>query len=137
MSKFLFIYGTLLPELAPLTMHPLLKQLRLMASGNVRGRLYDLGAYPGAITDEQSDTVIVGRVFALPADEAVLTALDKYEVFDPAAPDESLFVRTSCCVCLADESRLTSWIYVYNRPVSNYQHIADGNYLRYLASKVA
>ena len=130
MSEHLFVYGTLLPEHAPAEMAPVLRRLRREAPGQVRGRLYDLGAYPGAILDPSADTVIRGRVFALPDDGTVLAALDAYEGFDPTDPTRSLFSRTRARVGLPDDNRVACWTYVYNRDPYDAPQIAGGVYVR-------
>ena len=48
MSQYLFVYGTLLPELAPAKMAKAVARLKLVGTATIRGRLYDLGNYPGA-----------------------------------------------------------------------------------------
>jgi len=129
MSEHLFVYGTLLPEQAPAEMVAVLRRLRHETPGHVRGRLYDLGAYPGAILDPSADTVIRGRVFALPDDGTVLAVLDAYEGFDPTDPTRSLFSRTRARVGLSDGREVDCWMYVYNRDLRDAPQIAGGAFV--------
>ena len=135
MSKYLFVYGTLRPALAPPEMIGAVHQLRPVGPAKLRGRLYDLGQYPGAIPDAASDTFISGEVFELPEDPNVLASLDAYEGFDPARPRESLFVRTETLVTLSDGRGLTCWIYLYNRIPTAAPLIAGGDYAEARAAK--
>jgi gamma-glutamylcyclotransferase (GGCT)/AIG2-like uncharacterized protein YtfP len=130
MSEHLFVYGTLQPELAPEEVAGLVRQLRRVGVASVSGRLYDLGEYPGAILDDSADTMIVGEVFELPDNQAVLAALDAYEGFDPAAPEASLFVRIKCPVTLSDGRKLESWVYVYNQSLEQRPLVTGGDYAK-------
>ena len=114
MTAYLFTYGTLQPGRAPAEIAPAVAKLRPVAEGFVRGLLYDLGDYPGAVLDPSSPQCISGTVFQLPADPAILRQLDGYEGFDPDAPDVSLFLRVQCSVALTAGGVLNCWIYVYN-----------------------
>ena len=114
MSDYLFTYGTLHPGRAPATIAAAVKRLQPAGEGFVRGALYDLGDYPGAILDPSSHQKIDGTVFQLPEDSNLLRQFDHYEGFNPDAPDTCLFLRTRCPVTLASGSTLECWIYVYN-----------------------
>src|SRR5256885_2017770 len=115
MSHYLFLYGTLLPNQTPTEMADIVDQLQHVGSAHVRGRLYDLGEYPGAILDSSSDMKISGEVFEIPDKRDVLSALDSYEGYNPTYPSRSLFLRKQSSVHLADGRTLTCWIYVYNK----------------------
>jgi gamma-glutamylcyclotransferase (GGCT)/AIG2-like uncharacterized protein YtfP len=45
------VYGTLRPGRAPAAVAAVVATLRPLGAARVRGRLYDLGAYPGAVPD--------------------------------------------------------------------------------------
>ncbi len=130
MNELLFVCGTLLPELVPATLKNLVARFAFVGSGVVRGSLYDLGEYPGAVPDDSAATLIVGKVFRLPADDTLLKALDDYEGYDPRSPSASLFMRTRCHVTLSDGRPLECWMYIYNRPTDGLPLIADGDYLK-------
>lgn len=134
MNAHLFIYGTLLPERAPYGMADAVRKLQYIGRASVRGRLYDLGEYPGAVLDSSSRMKIVGRVYALPDSGDVLKSLDEYEGFNPQDRDNSLFVRQQAKVTLEDGQRLPCWIYVYNQDVGRAKLISGGDYLKYQAA---
>jgi gamma-glutamylcyclotransferase (GGCT)/AIG2-like uncharacterized protein YtfP len=128
MSSHLFVYGTLQPARAPAEIGAAVRRLKRVGAGSVRGRLYDLGEYPGAVVSRTSPSVIKGQVFELPEDQQVLSSIDTYEGFDPDHPQSSLFVRKRWPVTLADGSRIMCWIYNYNRKPGDAQVISSGTY---------
>jgi len=128
LSNYLFLYGTLLPHLAPSVIAPAVARLRRVGEASVRGALYHLGGFPGAILDEGADGNIHGTVFELPADDGVLDALDEYEDFDPNNLRDSQFVRRLQPVTLATGEELRCWIYVYNRELGSAARIPSGRF---------
>lgn len=131
MSNFLFVCGTLLPELVPDHLRALVRSFKPLGEGTVRGRLYDLGEYPGAVLDEEAVSVVRGRVFELPDDPSVLEALDDYECVEPNDLAASLFIRNTATAKMANGEELACWIYTYNRDVTGKPVIEDGDYLAY------
>ncbi|MCI0338188.1 MAG: gamma-glutamylcyclotransferase [Acidobacteria bacterium] len=128
-GEYLFVYGSLRPALAPPGLRQLVQQWHRIGAAFVQGRLYDLGDYPGAILDAESELQIIGEIFELPDDETVLATLDQYEGFDCDNHDASLFVRTKCHVLLGDVRKVECWIYVYNRETTSAKLIVNGDYL--------
>jgi gamma-glutamylcyclotransferase (GGCT)/AIG2-like uncharacterized protein YtfP len=114
MTDHLFVYGTLSPRNAPPEIAATVNRLRPVGSASVRGRLYDLGEYPGAVLSEKSRSVVRGEVFELPGDQSTLTALDSYEGFEPHKPGSSLFLRRVRPVTMDDGKRVRCWVYIYN-----------------------
>lgn len=130
MTHHLFVYGTLSPRHAPPEIAATVRRLRPVGRASVRGRLYDLGEYPGAVLSKNSRSLIRGEVFELPGDQSTLTSLDNYEGFEPAKPNSSLFVRRTWPVTLDDGTRLRCWIYVYNGDMKRAQPVHSGRYRR-------
>jgi gamma-glutamylcyclotransferase (GGCT)/AIG2-like uncharacterized protein YtfP len=126
MSDYLFAYGTLQPGLAPPRIAPLAVKLRPVGKGFVRGVLYDLGNYAGAVPDPNAKGRIAGTVMQLPEDKTFLGRLDTYEGFDPAAPETSEYIRERYTVELAEGGTLECWFYRYNRKPDETRMIASG-----------
>jgi gamma-glutamylcyclotransferase (GGCT)/AIG2-like uncharacterized protein YtfP len=124
----LFLYGTLLPGLAPGSLAEMLDQLAFVDHGSVTGRLYDLGAYPGLVVDESGNELAHGDVFRLSPDEALLDALDAYEGYCPSDPTGSLYIRRNLAVMLAGGGVTRAWLYEYNRDLSAATLIPGGDY---------
>jgi gamma-glutamylcyclotransferase (GGCT)/AIG2-like uncharacterized protein YtfP len=134
MREYLFLYGTLIPTRANNEMSDVVRQLRRIGRGYARGRLYDLGEYPGAILDPASEIKITGEVFEITNKQDVLASLDSYEEFDSTNLQGSLFVRTQTLVALSDGRELKCWLYVYNKNPGAAPLIVSGNYDKYKAA---
>jgi gamma-glutamylcyclotransferase (GGCT)/AIG2-like uncharacterized protein YtfP len=129
-KDYLFVYGTLSLNRAPGEVADAVKRLRPVGAATVKGRLYDLGEYPGAILDASARRKISGRVFALPDDQAVLKSLDDYEDYKPHNPEGSLFVRKRATVRLDGGRELQCWVYVYNRDPGAAPLVSGGDYTK-------
>jgi gamma-glutamylcyclotransferase (GGCT)/AIG2-like uncharacterized protein YtfP len=64
-------------------------RLRFAGACKIRGVLIDLGSYPGL---SEGDGIVVGELYAI-GDGSVLADLDRFEEYDPAHPEASLFLR--------------------------------------------
>lgn len=106
----LFVYGILRKGFCS---HALLQRLRarFVATGHVRGQLYDLGEYPGAVESGNDRHRIHGEVYWLPRSVLALRVLDKFEGFDPLRPHFNLFERKLTRVTLAGGAETKAWIY--------------------------
>jgi gamma-glutamylcyclotransferase (GGCT)/AIG2-like uncharacterized protein YtfP len=131
----LFVYGSLLPRLAPAELHGLLAGLLSRGRGALRGELYDLGEHPGAVPDPASASWIAGEVFELPGDPALLARLDAYEEFTPEHPERSPFVRVRRRVALARGGELECWVYAWSRDPRGAPRVASGDWLAHVRAK--
>jgi gamma-glutamylcyclotransferase (GGCT)/AIG2-like uncharacterized protein YtfP len=129
MADYLFAYGTLQPGLAPAQMASVAAKLRPVGKGWVRGVLYDLGRYPGAVPDANAGTRITGTVMELPEDADFLARLDAYEGYDPQAPETSEYVRERQVVEMDAGGTMECSFYRYNWKVDEARAIASGNWL--------
>jgi gamma-glutamylcyclotransferase (GGCT)/AIG2-like uncharacterized protein YtfP len=125
--EYLFLYGSLLVDGVPDEVAGAVRSLRRIAPAYVRGRLYDLGDYPGAILAPSSKTLIHGEIFEIPATD-VLKVLDDYEEFHPANKEDSLFIRTKAKAKLPKGQQVDCWMYVYNDDPGTAPLLADGVY---------
>jgi gamma-glutamylcyclotransferase (GGCT)/AIG2-like uncharacterized protein YtfP len=133
-KRYLFSYGTLLPRHAPPEIRPTVQRLRRVGKGFVRGQLFDLGEYPGAILS-RTGPPIVGQIFELPDDPEVLNRLDEYEGFDRSRPRASLFVRQRRYVQLEGGRKIFCWVYLYNRPLKTARALSGGDYSKVRARR--
>jgi gamma-glutamylcyclotransferase (GGCT)/AIG2-like uncharacterized protein YtfP len=90
-----------------------------------RGRMVDLGGFPGVVAGE---TLCCGIRWRL-RDAGVVQAMDEFEdvTDDPAT---SLYLRVQVPL-LDDEGAQTgetAWIYWYNRPIDGYSLVANGDW---------
>jgi len=128
MSKYLFVYGTLLPDEHPCEIADAVRKLRRVGKARARGRLYDFGDYPGAVLDASARETITGLVYEIPEEPTLLRKLDAYEGFDERHPESSLFLRKRRWVRLDDGRRQLAWVYEYNGDPSTGTHISHGDY---------
>jgi gamma-glutamylcyclotransferase (GGCT)/AIG2-like uncharacterized protein YtfP len=107
----LFVYGTLRATAG----HPMHAVLAAAATAEgtatVRGRLHDLGEYPGLVLDPAGDRV-TGELYRI-HDPAVWATLDAYEGCGPDDPLPHEFSATETMALTADGS-VPCTIYVYN-----------------------
>ena len=120
MSERLFVYGTLRAGAHP--MHDVLAAAaELLGPGRCRGRLVDLGWYPGLVptTDERW---VVGELWLL-LRPTVLGHLDTYE------GDE--YERRMISVQLADGTSVPAWSYVLKEAPDHGRTIDSGDWMLY------
>ncbi len=86
--------------------------------GAVRGRLLDLGRYPGLI---DGDGRVRGEIYRLD-DPELLPVLDREEGYN--------FERRRAIVTLANGRRARAWVYRYRGPQNRAVPIPDGDYRR-------
>lgn len=98
--------------------HVLARGADFVGVGTARGRLLDLGRYPGAVDGRGR---VTGEVYRL-RDPQVLPAVDRAEGVQ--------FVRCHTLVTLADGRRARAWIYRYRGPCERALPIPDGDYRR-------
>ncbi len=109
---------------------------RLIGSGTIRARLYDLGPYPGVKASSESSDRVQGEVHRLLDPARALAILDRYEGLVPAAPARSEFARDVVSVTLDDGSKRQAWAYFYNRPVDERMLVPSGDYRQRLSQLV-
>ncbi len=102
----------------------------------IRGRLYDIGKYPGALraTDHKS-VVIKGEVLKIKHPKKVLRILDQYEGYDHRNPGASEYYREQETLTLPNGKEIKAWVYWYNFPVKGKRRIRHKDYLDYLKKK--
>jgi gamma-glutamylcyclotransferase (GGCT)/AIG2-like uncharacterized protein YtfP len=115
-SPLLFTYGTLMRGYG---LHAVLAPgAEAIGEGTARGRLLDLGHYPGLVDGRGR---VHGEVYRLD-DPELLAVLDREEGYN--------FERRRASVTLADGRRVRAWVYRYRGPRERATPIADGNYRR-------
>ncbi|HLG34575.1 MAG TPA: gamma-glutamylcyclotransferase family protein [Bacteroidia bacterium] len=135
MLSKIFIYGSLITPSNNFS-KKIIDNSDYISDGKVKGRLYLLGNYPGAVIEESEKSIhdIKGKLFRL-NNTGVLKELDKYEQYFKSSPSKSLFIRRAVLVTDEEGIRHRAWIYIYNRPVDNRKSIRGGDYNRYRLSR--
>jgi gamma-glutamylcyclotransferase (GGCT)/AIG2-like uncharacterized protein YtfP len=125
-DSLLFVYGTLRPFVDIPMARWLRRSARYLGPATTRGRLYDLGPYPGMHAARNRRDRVVGDVYRI-VQPRVFRALDRYEA--GAARCNPRFVRERCIVELARRGvRRTAWTYRYRHSVARRARIASGDY---------
>lgn len=123
----LFVYGTLRRGFP---LHHYLEEAspRFLGRGTIRGRLYDLGEYPGAIKSTRSADEIEGELFELTDPVEQFKRLDEIEEYSPDRPGESLFLRERVNVRLETGETVEAWAYFLPAKPADARLIPSGNY---------
>ena len=122
----LFVYGTLLNDSNSYGAY-LQQHCTLLQAGKFRGRLYDIGEYPGAISDVSSDQYVHGSIYRMDEPEKILKIIDDYEGFGNDQEQPNLFLRILIPIETMD-AQVECWVYVYNLPVDGLLLITSGRY---------
>lgn len=101
--------------------------------GRVRGRLLDLGAYPGLVPGTTG--WVVGELHQLLDAPGVLERLDRYEGCGPADPPPHEFARVVLPVRTAAGLEVPAWVYVYRGATAGRPAIPSGDYLAHLRGR--
>ena len=91
-----------------------------------RGRMVDLGGYPGVV---RSRGLCKGVVYRLD-DPRLVSALDAFEDVDPRDLKASLYVRERVGILHThgEPTGETGWLYRYNQPVAGYPLVKNGDW---------
>ncbi|MBI4166544.1 MAG: gamma-glutamylcyclotransferase [Acidobacteria bacterium] len=130
-SSLVFVYGTLRRGFSR---HHFLEaeRARFLSRGAVRGVLYDLGKFPGAVTSENAASRVSGEVYRLANPARTLKLLDHVEGIAPGAPELSLYRRAMARVTLQNGTEVAAWIYWLNRAHGAKRRISSGDYTKFL-----
>jgi gamma-glutamylcyclotransferase (GGCT)/AIG2-like uncharacterized protein YtfP len=132
----LFVYGSLLSSIGGAEHDLLVQHARFLGTARVPGRLYDAGWYPAAVDAMEDGDVICGEVYTLLSEtsEMLISHLDRYEHCLPHLPEESLFIRSTVEVTLANLETTRAWMYLFNRPIDDLPRIWTGDFASYRAT---
>jgi gamma-glutamylcyclotransferase (GGCT)/AIG2-like uncharacterized protein YtfP len=125
-NPHLFVYGTLLDNNNSYGAY-LQQHCTLLQQGKFKGRLYDMGQYPGAIIDVGSDQYVHGSIYLMDELGKVLEFIDDYEGFGDDQDQPNLFLRVLTSIETTD-GPVDCWVYVYNLPVDGLLWIESGKY---------
>ena len=132
----LFVYGSLRKGFHSPVYEYISRYFHFIGEGKVKGQLFDLGSYPGAVP-VKSDSFIMGELYQIKNESEfswAIAQLDDYEGLDAEAGEESLYRRELADIFINNEI-VASWIYWYNGDVTGSPVIASGDLLDYLKHK--
>lgn len=129
MEAYLFTYGTLMQGFENSFAQKLHHNATFRSTGYFCGQLYDLGHYPAAIFDPNTDSKVHGEIWQLPHFEPLIAELDRYEGIDEANPE---YIRKLVPVANADHQILSCWTYLSCQLLQNFRLIPHGDYRKWL-----
>ena len=122
----LFVYGTLRPFVRIPMARWLTEAGVHLGTARTRGRLYDLGPYPGLVRARCRGDWVVGDLYRLTAPRAAFKVLDRYEG-GPRGRGFPRFARRRCAVEWRGR-RIAAWTYVYQPPIFSPHRVPSGDY---------
>ena len=129
MINKLFIYGSLLEIDNEFGLY--LKQHAIIYNpGKFKGKLYDVGEYPGAVHLPDTDYKVHGIIITLNNVEETLKYIDDYEGFGDDQLQPNLFIR-KLLIVQTNDGNVKCWVYLYNHPTTYLKQILSGDYLSY------
>jgi gamma-glutamylcyclotransferase (GGCT)/AIG2-like uncharacterized protein YtfP len=137
----MFVYGTLMSTAGGAYGQAARSRLKREAperqAAVIRGRLFELGRYPGLIDSAEARDDVHGQLLELTDPAATMTWLDEYEAIstDPEADNE--YARVVRSVRLSDGTAVTAWVYLYQKPVTGLIRVASGRWLARPANDLA
>ncbi|MDB5156146.1 MAG: btrG [Mucilaginibacter sp.] len=132
-NDLLFVYGSLLSADNEFANY-LSNNATFYSHGKLKGKLYDMGEYPGAIVGDDDVYDISGSIYKLNNPKQALKVLDDYEGFGNDQEQPNLFIRELLPVSTS-HGAINCWVYLYNRAISDLVEIKSGEYIKYLRSR--
>jgi len=130
--NLLFVYGTLMQGFDNPFSRKLQKNARWHGKALLKGKLYDLGHYPGAIYLPDSPLCIHGEIWELGDFQKNIVALDRYEGTYSRNPE---YIRQQVPVILPSGQQIECWTYLFCRPVQAFTLITEGDYRKWIMNK--
>ncbi|MDE3235050.1 MAG: gamma-glutamylcyclotransferase [Bacteroidota bacterium] len=136
----LFVYGSLRSDF-PSEAHQqyIGRYFSRVGNGKIKGVLYDMGEYPAALP-ATGDRFIKGELYVIQNEDAfewAIEQLDDYEGLHVEVGETALYTRELTEVLLDDTGeKKMAWVYWYNQEVGHKPHIASGDVMEYLQSKL-
>ena len=131
--RLLFVYGTLRQDVGNSAHKLLAENASFFDYGYVRGRLLDLGRYPGMVLSESSEDVVFGELWSLHSINKALYLLDQYEdVYPKISLKKSTYHRVQHWVSSYRHQLVCAWLYTLAAEDVNAKPISGGDYLTYL-----
>jgi gamma-glutamylcyclotransferase (GGCT)/AIG2-like uncharacterized protein YtfP len=132
--KYLFVYGTLRRE-APASTHAseLSKLAKYVGSAMLKGKLFLIGSYPGAIDAADVSDVVSGDLYQLRPNR-LIEVLDDYEGCGPGDVRPTEYVRRIRPV-EGPTGQVRAYVYLYNWSLVGKRRIRSGDYVDYLKKR--
>ena len=127
-AEFIFVYGTLRKQMASDMYHVLATYCDYFSDGVMRGKLYEVCGYPGAIESGDANDKVSGELYKMHDPKLVLARLDDYEECSDRFPMPHEYSRKRLLIELGCGDSVVAWVYIYKHDVSKLRQILSGNY---------
>ena len=127
--EFIFVYGTLRKQQASDMYHVLARYCDYFSDGVMRGKLYEVCGYPGAIESSDANDKVFGELYKMLDRKRLLALLDEYEECNDRFSIPQEYSRKQLSIELSSGGSVVAWVYVYNQDISKLQQIKSGDYL--------
>lgn len=134
-KELIFVYGTLRKNTAAPMHTILIEHCSYHGSGILKGKLYEVDGYPGAILSANPADKVLGELYAI-NDEKVLAMLDTYEECTALFPTPHEYIRSICPISQPDMQEVNAWVYLYNHDISTLSPILSGDYMDFLETDI-
>jgi gamma-glutamylcyclotransferase (GGCT)/AIG2-like uncharacterized protein YtfP len=126
----MFVYGTLMSTAGGAYGQAARSRLKREAperqAAVMRGRLFELGRYPGLTDSADAHDEVHGQLLELTDPAATMHWLDEYEAISTDPDTDNEYARVVRSVRLADGAAVTAWVYLYQRPVTGLVRVTSG-----------
>jgi len=95
----------------------------------MRGKLYEVSGYPGAIESGDVNDKVSGELYKMLDRKRLLARLDDYEECSDRFQTPHEYSRKPLLIELTGGGSVLAWVYLYNHDVSKLRQIITGNYL--------
>lgn len=131
--RFLFAYGTLMStadtDLGRRERSYVQDRARLIGRGRFKGRLFDAGACPAAVTSPHSRRYVRGELWLLPSRSGrLLHLLDRYEGCSLGASEPYPYRRSIELIEHEFGWATPAWVYVWNLDTKGLPEIRSGEW---------
>ncbi|RNC79490.1 MAG: gamma-glutamylcyclotransferase [Balneola sp.] len=128
MNSYIFVYGLLKSTYENEPAKFIRKNCSLLGEGYFPGQLIDIGSYPGALYEEDSEMNVYGEVYKIEKNEAELVAyLDHFEGVGKQFEQPNEYVREVIPVQMGD-TELKASCYLYNWSIKGKTVVESGRY---------
>ena len=126
--EFIFVYGTLRKQIASNMSHVLANHCEYFSDGVMRGTLYEVCGYPGAIESDDANDKVFGELYKMLDRKQVIAQLDEYEECSDRFPKPHEYCRKALSIELSGGGSVVAWVYLYNHDVSKLTQLISGDY---------
>jgi gamma-glutamylcyclotransferase (GGCT)/AIG2-like uncharacterized protein YtfP len=131
---YLFVYGSLRKGMPNAMAAWLEHEADWLETAFIKGLLFDLGDYPGAVIPTDCTDKVWGDIYRMKDAlkcAKILDILDEFEECTEHFPVPHEYRRIKTPVFRSNGQSLEAWFYAYNRPIVRFKRINRGDYAEF------